>query len=154
MGFHLSELLASVVALVVFGWMSVGRRRKNLQITLSAGTDNQANESLFAKRATSKWPLMAINMQMSAMLARARISLNLNWRPGEENTEADDLTNERFDGFGLEKRVVVKFSDLEFDILRSLVDSHDEFERAKQTAREFQRSDVGSKSKKFEKTPW
>ena len=42
---------------------------------------------------------MLINMQLSALLARARLSLNLKWRPREENVEADQLTNEQFDAF-------------------------------------------------------
>jgi hypothetical protein len=48
-------------------------------------------------------------MQLSALLARARLSLNLKWRPREENVEADQLPNEQFDAFSLEARIHVGF---------------------------------------------
>ena len=63
-------------------------------MTLPAGTDNKANESLSVKRASTKWPLILINMQLSAALAKGRLSLCLQWRPREENVEADGLTTE------------------------------------------------------------
>ena len=100
-----SELLATFVALVAFGWLTADRHRKSLTIAFCGGTDNKANESLTIKRATTKWPLMAINMQLSSALSKSRLSLRLKWRPREENTEADDLTNERFYEFDPSKRV-------------------------------------------------
>jgi hypothetical protein len=61
-------------------------------LALRAGTDNIANDALTSKRSTTKWPLMLINMQLSSSLAKARLSLDLRWRPREENVEADNLT--------------------------------------------------------------
>ena len=89
-----AELMASMLALSAFGWLRADKHRKSLQVCFNAGTDNRANEALTAKRSSTRWPLMALNMQMSSMLAKARLSLRLRWRPREENTEADDLTNE------------------------------------------------------------
>lgn len=43
-------------------------RRKVIPISLNPGTDNQSNEALSQKRATTKWPLMLINMQLSVLL--------------------------------------------------------------------------------------
>ena len=65
-----SELLATLVALVSFGWLTADRHRKSLTIAFCGGTDNKANEALTIKRATTKWPLMAINMQLSSELSK------------------------------------------------------------------------------------
>ena len=105
-----------------------------MDILLSAGTDNSANEALSIKRSTTRWPLMAINMQLSSSLAKARLSLALKWRPREENVEADQLTNERFDGFQDHLRVRVALSDLDLTMLNSLVASRSDFEMAKAKA--------------------
>eukprot|EP00435_Cladocopium_sp_Y103_P068509 s490_g31.t1 len=149
-----AELLASVLALKAFGWLVEGRHRKSLQLALVGGTDNKANEALTSKRATTRWPLMAINMMMSSLLARARLSLSLNWRPRAENVEADDLTNERFEAFEPSKRVVLGLEDLDMSLLLALVETHSQFEQAKVAARRDKENDKGSKSKKFDKSPW
>ena len=62
-----AELLATLVALVAFGWTAEARSRKSLELHLVAGTDNRANEFLSRKRATTKFPLMLINMQLSSL---------------------------------------------------------------------------------------
>ena len=90
-----AELLASLLALHLFGWLDETRKRKAIEIFLVGGTDNRANEALTAKRSTTKWPLLAINMQLSSSLSRARLNLGLKWRPREENVEeADQVRNE------------------------------------------------------------
>ena len=48
---------------------------------------------------------MIINMQLSVLLSAARLQLNLVWRPRDQNTEADDLTNEKFDDFNAADRI-------------------------------------------------
>ena len=149
-----SELLATLAALEAFGWKKEERHRKDLQVALTAGTDNRANEALSEKRATTRWPLMAINMQLSSRLSRARAALSLRWRPREENTEADDLTNEKFDSFEPGLRIAMSLRDMELPILRALVATHLEFEDAKLAAKRDSKFDWGSKSKKFDKTPW
>ena len=123
-------------------------------MSLAAGTDNRANEALSEKRATTRWPLMAINMQLSSWLSRARAALSLRWRPRDENTEADDLTNENFDGFDPGLRIAMSLQDMELPILLSLVATHSEFEGAKLAAKKDHKFDWGSKSKKFDKSPW
>ena len=103
-----AELLATLVALHAFGWLVESKDRKSLEALVFAGTDNLANEALSAKRSTTKWPLMAVNMQLSASLSKARLSLGLKWRPREENIEADSLTNEIFTGFEGSARIRLK----------------------------------------------
>ena len=70
-----AELLASLAALHGFGWLEVGVARKSLSWTLAGGTDNLAKQFLIAKRSTTRWPLMIINMQLSHCLSQASLSL-------------------------------------------------------------------------------
>eukprot|EP00435_Cladocopium_sp_Y103_P055965 s367_g18.t1 len=149
-----AELMASYVALHCFGWLEQGKERRSVELPLTAGTDNQANESLSSKRATTKWPLMGVNMQLSSALAKARLSLGLKWRPREENTEADQLTNEDFSSFDLKDRVEFIWKDLDLSVLNALVETRCEFERARLQQKEMARSLPPGKSKRFDKTPW
>ena len=60
---------------------------------------------------------MIINMQLSHCLARASLSLKLNWRPREEHTLADGITNEDFSPFDASLRIPLKFADIPQDII-------------------------------------
>eukprot|EP00435_Cladocopium_sp_Y103_P012156 s4766_g3.t1 len=111
------------VALRVFGWLGRANRRSTLYLALAGETDNRANVSLTVKRAIAKWPLMAINMQLSAALSHARLCLRLCWRPRDENQDADDLTNEVFTAFDSSKRIVAFLDDLDMSILAALVET-------------------------------
>ena len=150
-----AELLASLVALGVFGWISQGKHRKSVPLVLTAGTDNRANDVLSTKRTTTKWPLMAINMQLSSAIAKARLSLDLRWRPREENEEADSLTNEVFDAFDLSKRVPVCFSDIDLSRVFALWETKREFDELKEKAR-FARTKapLAKDKKRIDKSPW
>ena len=128
--------------------------RKSLSMVLVGGTDNRANEALSSKRATTKWPLMAVNMQLSSALARARIYLNLSWRPREQDVEADDLTNEKFDDFDPSTRVNFDLTDLDLGILDKLVETRGAFDRAKTLAQASRTTKPSHLKKKHEKSDW
>ena len=49
------------------------------------------------------------------------MKLNLVWRPRSQNVEADSLTNQKFEGFDLDKRVQVCWEDLPFQMLHELL---------------------------------
>ena len=149
-----AELLASLLALHMFGWLDETKERKAIEISLVGGTDNRANESLSAKRSTTKWPLMGINMQLSSALSRARLSLGLRWRPREENTEADQLTNEVYDGFEQAQRLHVSWGDLDLGVLDGLIRTREEFVRLREVAKESSKLAPKVKGKKFDKSPW
>ena len=149
-----AELLASLAALFAFGWLEVSARRRSLPLVLNAGTDNQSNEALSQKRATTKWPLMIINMQLSVLLSAARLQLNLVWRPRDQNTEADDLTNEKFDNFDAADRISFAYSDLPLTLLHELWETKKEFDEAKERASSSKASGPHAPSKKFDKSPW
>jgi hypothetical protein len=120
----------------VFGWLAPNRNRKTLDLALTAGTDNQSNEALSSKRSTTKWPLMAVNMQLSSSLAKARLSLSLKWRPREQNVEADQLTNENFEGFPEEDRLAIGLHELDLRVLDGLVRTRVEFVTARDREKE------------------
>lgn len=149
-----AELLATLVAMQLFGWFDTSGGRKALEVSLYGGTDNKANESLSEKRSTTKWPLMGINMQLSSMLSRSRLSLGLRWRPRDENTEADQLTNEDFTGFSMDHRIAVSWADLQFDVLDDMVRTRKAFDQARQQARAAAKQAPKVKPKKFDKSPW
>ncbi|CAK9003304.1 unnamed protein product, partial [Durusdinium trenchii] len=130
-----AELLGTLAALHAFGWLVPADVRRSTVVSLSAGTDNQANESLSIKRSSTKWPLMAINMQLSASLSKARLGLRLRWRPRDENEEADDLTNEVFGSFSESLRVPLTLQDLDLKILSLLVETREAFDVARAKAK-------------------
>lgn len=151
-----AELLASLAALYAFGWLQRDAGRKTLAWSLCGGTDNLANQFLSLKRSTTKWPLMIINMQLSHCLSHASLSLNLRWRPREENTLADGLTNGDFSQFDAALRVHLSFSDIPQDIIWLLWKSKSEFDSMKVEAK-FLQGEVSRRRKRKrheDKTPW
>ena len=126
-----AELLATLAALWAFGHLKASTQRKQVPIVVSAITDNKGNESLSRKQSSAKWPLMLVNIQLSHCLLKASMRLNLVWRPREENTLADDLTNERFKSFSPCLRVRFSFEELPLSLLNSLWETKKQVESAK-----------------------
>ena len=144
-----AELLASYVAVFAFGLVDGTRSRKVIPFSIPAGTDNRANEFLTVKRSTTKWPLMIVNMQLSHVLASSALTLNLQWRPREENTLADALTNEDDAAFDSTLRVNVKFDDIPLAIVNELWQTKLEFDHRKSS---FIAGEVSRR--KRQKTQW
>ena len=144
-----AELLATTVALVLFNY-GEGRERMTVPVYLAAGTDNQSNEALLQKGSSTKFPLALINMQLTHMLMRWGMRLELRWRPRAENDLADKLTNEDFSQVEMRLRLECKWEDFDFSLLRELWEARHEF-MDKDTLRKFAKH-VGSA--KFEKTQW
>ena len=115
-----AELLATMAALQLFGYLEDTGCRRVVPVAISAGTDNQANEALAKKRSSTAWPLMLVNMQLSHHLFRASLQLTLKWRPRDENQEADDLTNNLTEGFDPKLQVSASFESLQLDLLKEL----------------------------------
>ena len=93
-------------------------------------------------------------MQLSAALSRARLSLRLRWRPREENTEADDLTNGKFSDFDPGKRINFSLNDLDMSILLALVQTRGEFDLRRSEAKTSSQQQTGRAGKKYDKSPW
>ena len=125
-----------------------------MTLSLCGGTDNQANDSLSTKRSTTKWLLMLINMQLSSALSKARLNLRLRWRPREENVEADQLTNESFEGFPPNLRVQLSFEEIDLRLVEELWETKLQFDIARQESKDSKKLIDGSKKRKFEKSEW
>ena len=151
-----AELLATLAALHIFGYLAASVDRKELDVECVADTDNQGNSRLLKKRSSTKWPLMLINMQLSDLLLRSSLKLLLRWRPRDENQLADQLTNEVFTNFTSELRLDIKYSDLPLSLLHQLWETRESFDSARraQAALPLDASQHPCRKRKAEKTPW
>ncbi|CAE7244397.1 unnamed protein product [Symbiodinium sp. CCMP2592] len=126
-----AELLATLAALHIFGYLTASVDRKELDIECAADTDNQGNSRLLKKGSSTKWPLMLINMQLSDLLLRSSVKLLLRWRPRDENQYADQLTNEIFTNFSDEHRIACTYSDLPLSLLQQFWETKESFDSAR-----------------------
>lgn len=135
------------------------------QLTLSfvGGTDNRSNESLARKRSSTKFPLMFVLMQLSHTLSRLNAVMKLNWRPREQNQEADDLTNGDFSKFDLSNRCQVVWEQLDLTVLNTLLIESESFRTELDSLKSNKHNDALTSTlfarhikrrKKNIKTPW
>ena len=145
-----AELLAVLVALILFRFLEGAETGRVIPLVLNAGTDNIANQHLLRKGLTTKWPLCIIFMQFTEAIMKRRLQVNLTWRPRGENTLADALTNEDFSGVDLAKRIPCRWGDFRFDLLFKLWNEREEF-LDRETLRVSSRTvNLG----KYEKSEW
>ena len=98
------ELLAALYGVILLV-PEADHRDGCARVRFSAGTDNQSNEHLVRRLFTTKLPLGLVCMELAAQLSHRHLDLNLVWRRREENAEADDLTNQRFEAFDPARRL-------------------------------------------------
>ena len=127
-----AELLASYAAAYAFGYLRGEGVARNLKMAITGGTDNKSNQGLQSKNMSTKWPLLAVHMQVSAELLSHGIRMKLRWRPREQNVPADSLTNQDFSLFEISNRVHVTLSDLPLELLKELCASREEFLEARE----------------------
>ena len=82
-----------------------GQRHDALKACVTGGADNRSTPAVQQKGMSTKWPLMAVQMQMTPSLLDVNKQMKLVWRPREESDEADALTNGEFAKFNPEKRI-------------------------------------------------
>lgn len=145
-----SELLAVMVALQVYGFLDESSERKHFDLVVQGGTDNRSIEQMMRKSATTRWPLVLVNMQLTDSLMRSGMRVGLKWRPRDENTIADDLTNEKFDQVDPSKRVDIRWNEIKLTLLNKLWGAREEF----LDRESWVFFDGDSKSGNFEKTSW
>ena len=90
-------------------------------VAVSGMTDNVGNPSVLSKLMTSKFPLLVVLAELSAQLHGRGLDMNLEWIPREQNSEADALSNLRFEGFRGERRVELDVEKLEWKILPEMM---------------------------------
>ena len=122
-----SELLAVMIALQVYGFLEDSAERKQFDLVVQGGTDNRSIEQMTRKAATTRWPLVLVNMQLTDSTMRSGMRVGLKWRPRDENTVADDLTNEKFDQVDIAKRVQISWNEIKLDLLNKLWGAREEF---------------------------
>ena len=130
-------------------------------LTLSGTTDNLGNKSVVSRLMTTKFPLVAVLMELTAQLLQQGQRLELNWAPRLQNVEADALSNSDFRGFDAALRVRVQVGSHPWIVLSDMLASGRslyESIRAGKLERSF--ADLGkSKAKKAklsfkEREPW
>ena len=145
-----SELLAVMIALQVYGFLEDSAERKQFDLMVQGGTDNRSIEQMTRKAATTRWPLVLVNMQLTDSMMRSGMRVGLKWRPRDENTVADDLTNEKFDQVDIAKRVQIRWNEIKLDLLNKLWGAREDF--LDRDSWVF--FDGVEKSAPFEKTSW
>ena len=151
-----AELLAPYLALVVFDHLRDEKGQVTFRVILDAGTDNKSAPQAQKKGHSTKWPLFGVLMQMVSMLAKHNKLLRLSWRPREQNQEADDLTNLKFDNFDLQLRKLVSFADVPLDVVQGMSKVRQDFldRCAELKPLKLSENRASKKQKMAEKTPW
>ena len=80
-------------------------------------TDNRGNNFVTAKLMTTKFPLSAFLMEIAATLQVAEAELELGWVPRDQNTEADELSNQDARNFHPDLEVKLDSDTLQFVLL-------------------------------------
>ena len=86
-------------------------------------TDNMSNSFLPDKFLTTRFPASLMLMELAAQLDLYKLDLSLAWVPREQNEAADDLSKEKFDQFDPKRRINVDMEEMNFLVLRKLVDA-------------------------------
>ena len=92
---------------------------------------------------------MIILMAYLGTCEEVGLRCHLDWRPRDTNTEADDLTNGRFEAFDASKRMKFEWSDLRLPYIQSLM-SFSETSSKRKTSEQEQHVPV----EKFQKSNW
>jgi hypothetical protein len=117
-----SELIGTLIGVHLFtDKPDPGRGPTKGVMKCQGGTDNQGNTFVVSRLLTTKFPLAAVLMQLSQMLAERDLWLDLNWIPREDNTEADDLTNGEYGKFDPELRVELDWATIPFQVLADIL---------------------------------
>ena len=147
------ELLATLIGVRL--WVPERQAKQTTRVAIKGHTDNQSNESLLKKFMTSKFPSTLILMELAEELTAKRCELKLHWLRRDENQLADDLTNEKFDSFG----VPLKGPEIQWRILDKLTESAEGFYQELKARKEEGRAkpprfEKLASSKKKRLAPW
>ena len=146
------ELLGTLICVKLWGTRMKESGRGSGYLT--GGTDNQGNSYAVSKLMSTKFPLPLLLMELSETLRKEEQYLDLTWVPREKNQWADDLTNQKFDRFCMNRRLVLDGGRFDWIVLDSLLKSaagfHAELVDAKRSAPALR----CPKSRKKQRTKW
>ncbi|CAE7242293.1 unnamed protein product [Symbiodinium sp. CCMP2592] len=111
------ELLATMVAVLLFAPTGAGPSRT----VCSAGTDNKGNSHIVSRWLTTSFPLVAVLMELTAVLLEKSCMLELTRAPRLQNMLADSLTNGDFKQFDPKLRLRFSFAEYQGLVLRPLL---------------------------------
>ncbi len=125
------ELLATLCCLIACDL----KDHTSGQISCAAGTDNLGNRYVVSKLMTTKFPLVAVLMEVAATLQAKGAHLVLGWLPRWQNDEADRLSNGDFRGCDPRLRIRVDIEAYEGLVLKRMLKAglelYDEIREAK-----------------------
>ena len=98
-------------------------------------TDNRGNSFALTRLMTTKYPLCLLVMELAVALEARGLSLTAEWAPREWNSEADALTNARFEGFSPDRRVPFDMQSHPWQVLGGLLEDGRAFYRDAQALR-------------------
>ena len=116
------ELLATLLGVMLFLPKNAGAGASGI-IAGSAFTDNLGNTYAVSRLMTSSFPLCVFLMELSEQLDRRSSWLQLHWVPRQQNEEADELTNGRFEKFDPSKRIQVDLCNLDWVLLYEFLEA-------------------------------
>jgi len=155
------EALAVLVAVLTLTAPTAdGLRRGSVMLPLM--TDNRGNSFALTRLMSTKYPLCLLVMELAVALEERCLALTADWAPREWNSEADALTNERFEGFSDSLRVPFDMRTHPWKVLDGLLKDGRRFYREAQAARDAARmrpktSRKGARGKRAtlkERDPW
>eukprot|EP00438_Fugacium_kawagutii_P006593 Skav203067 [mRNA] locus=scaffold4669:169860:170702:- [translate_table: standard] len=142
------EMLGTLVALKL--WAK--NRGGGLKIHTQAFTDNKGNEFILKKGMSTKFPITLLVIEASETLRRLDTSADLTWVRRDDNQEADDLTNEKFDRFSEDLRVRVTKENCKWIAMDDLLPKSEElyleiqrFKKCRAEEKKMRRSAAGKK---------
>jgi len=128
------EALAVLVAIITLTGPAAGIHRKGA-VLLPLMTDNRGNSFALTRLMSTKYPFCLLVMELAVALEERGLSLNAEWAPREWNSEADALTNSRFEGFSESMRVPFDMPSYPWRVLRGLLRDGRQFYIDAQAAR-------------------
>ena len=153
-----AEYLASFAAMAAFGHLDGPKAgvRDCVQVNVCGGTDNRSTPAVQKKGLSTKWPLFGFQMCAHSAMNEVNKRLVLNWRPREENSYADDLTNGVFSRFSPHLRVHLSLDQIPLGLLRKLAKAVDEFAEVKSAlvTLKSREARMSRREKQDTKTPW
>ena len=126
------EFLATIVALKL--WLK--EELTEVTILAEAFTDNRGNDFILKKGLSTKFPITLMVMEVSEMLQESLAVARLTWVRRDENQAADDLTNENFEKFSMEKRMELPGGKVNWIVLDDLMQESEELYKEIQARRE------------------
>ena len=115
------EALAVLIALKAFHGNTPGESGTKVQV-MPTWTDNRGNGAALNKLMSTRYPLNALLMEMSAYFKHMRIKALIEWTPRTANREADSLANGDTRGFDPELEVKIDDTVLTWLVLPDVLE--------------------------------